>query len=122
MRSSIIFRIVLTFHSRSRAPARGSGSGRKTETFTDIVDESVHPGKGFLSPRSSARELVDGRTLQFTVSLQFANSNADNRLAPSVLHDGNGCRPGKNVGVVQKGPFEGNSSGRLSFSGDGWVR
>jgi hypothetical protein len=37
----------------------------------------------------------------FTVSLQFANANAGNLLAPSVVHDGNGCRPNKNVVLAQ---------------------
>jgi len=33
----------------------------------------------------------------FTVTLEFANDNAGNFFAPSVVHDGNGCQGGKNV-------------------------
>jgi len=33
----------------------------------------------------------------FTVTLQFLNSNAGDPYAPSAVHDGNGCQPGKNV-------------------------
>jgi hypothetical protein len=33
----------------------------------------------------------------FTVTLEFLNSNAGNPFAPSMVHDGNGCQPGKNV-------------------------
>jgi len=33
----------------------------------------------------------------FTVTLEFANSNVGDPFAPSVVHDGNGCQPGKNV-------------------------
>jgi hypothetical protein len=54
----------------------------------------------------------------FTVSLQFANSNASNPLAPSVLHDGNGCRPGKNVVLADLLGWTDSCS--LGVSGD-WV-
>jgi hypothetical protein len=33
----------------------------------------------------------------FTVTLEFANENAGNLFAASVVHDGNGCQAGKNV-------------------------
>ncbi len=33
----------------------------------------------------------------FTIALEFANENAGNFDAPSVVHDGNGCQAGKNV-------------------------
>lgn len=33
----------------------------------------------------------------FTVSLDFANANAGDPFAPSVVHDGNGCQSGKNA-------------------------
>jgi hypothetical protein len=33
----------------------------------------------------------------FTVTLEFANSNAGDPFAPSMVHDGNGCQSGKNV-------------------------
>ena len=33
----------------------------------------------------------------FTVTLEFANSNAGDPSAPSMVHDGNGCQSGKNV-------------------------
>ncbi|MCH8243719.1 MAG: hypothetical protein IH897_14080, partial [Planctomycetes bacterium] len=33
----------------------------------------------------------------FTVTLEFMNANAQDIYAPSVVHDGNGCQPGKNV-------------------------
>lgn len=32
----------------------------------------------------------------FMVTLKFNNSNSGNVFAPSVVHDGNGCQPGKN--------------------------
>lgn len=41
----------------------------------------------------------------FTVTLEFLNQSADNFFAPSVVHDGNGCQPGKNV----------------VFAGDSWI-
>ncbi len=33
----------------------------------------------------------------FTVTLEFLNENAGDLDAPSMVHDGNGCQPGKNV-------------------------
>ena len=33
----------------------------------------------------------------FMVALQFANSNAGDPFAPTVIHDGNGCQAGKNT-------------------------
>jgi len=33
----------------------------------------------------------------FSVTLEFANANVGDPLAPSVVHDGNGCQPGKNL-------------------------
>ena len=40
---------------------------------------------------------IVANTSPFTVTLEFANQNAGNPFAPSVIHDGNGCQPGKNV-------------------------
>jgi FlgD Ig-like domain len=40
---------------------------------------------------------IVANTSPFTVTLEFANPNAGNPFAPSVVHDGNGCQPGKNV-------------------------
>jgi len=46
-------------------------------------------------------ELIPGNKVitsgPFTVTLEFLNANASDPFAPSVLHDGNGCQPGKNV-------------------------
>jgi hypothetical protein len=36
----------------------------------------------------------------FTVTLEFLNPNASDIFAPSMVHDGNGCRPGRNVVLV----------------------
>ena len=33
----------------------------------------------------------------FAVTLEFLNTNSGNLFAPSVVHDGNGCQPGKNA-------------------------
>jgi len=54
----------------------------------------------------------------FTVTLEFLNENAGNFFAPSVVHDGNGCQPGKNViFAIPGGWMDGCAAG---LSGD-WV-
>jgi hypothetical protein len=54
----------------------------------------------------------------FTVALEFANANAGNPFAPSTVHDGNGCQPGKNViFAIPGGWLDGCAAG---LSGD-WV-
>lgn len=54
----------------------------------------------------------------FTVTLTFANENAGNIFAPSVVHDGNGCQPGKNVVFAQPGTW--NDACALGVQGD-WL-
>lgn len=54
----------------------------------------------------------------FTVALEFLNSNAGNPFAPSVVHDGNGCQPGKNVVFAIPGGW--NDACVLGVTGD-WV-
>lgn len=52
----------------------------------------------------------------FSVSLEFANANAGNPFAPSVVHDGTGCDPGRNL--VHDGAW--HDACALGVSGD-WV-
>ena len=54
----------------------------------------------------------------FTVTLEFTNSNAGDIFAASVVHDGNGCQPGKNV--VEANPGGWNDACALGVTGD-WV-
>ncbi len=54
----------------------------------------------------------------FTVTLEFLNQNAGNIFAPSVVHDGNGCIPGKNVVFAIPGGW--NDACLLGVTGD-WV-
>lgn len=42
----------------------------------------------------SAPQIASG---PFSVTLEFLNQNSGNPFAPSVIHDGNGCQPGKNL-------------------------
>ncbi|HWN82114.1 MAG TPA: FlgD immunoglobulin-like domain containing protein [Candidatus Udaeobacter sp.] len=54
----------------------------------------------------------------FTVTLEFANQNAGDPFAPSMVHDGNGCQPGKNVVFAIPAGWRDGCS--LGLSGD-WV-
>lgn len=54
----------------------------------------------------------------FTVTLEFVNQNAGDLFAPSVVHDGNGCQPGRNV--VKAIPGGWNDACALGVTGD-WV-
>jgi hypothetical protein len=54
----------------------------------------------------------------FTVTLEFANPNAGDPFAPSMVHDGNGCQPGKNVVFAIPGGWLDGCS--LGLTGD-WV-
>jgi hypothetical protein len=54
----------------------------------------------------------------FTVTLEFANENAGNFFAPSMVHDGNGCQPGKNVVFATPGVWQ--DACALGVTGD-WV-
>lgn len=54
----------------------------------------------------------------FTVALEFLNQNAGNALAPSVVHDGNGCTPAQNVVLAMPGGW--NDACLLGVTGD-WV-
>ncbi|MDH3216546.1 MAG: T9SS type A sorting domain-containing protein [Candidatus Krumholzibacteria bacterium] len=54
----------------------------------------------------------------FTVTLEFFNENLNNFSLPSVVHDGNGCQPGKNVIFAIPGGW--NDACALAVTGD-WV-
>ncbi|HYM81180.1 MAG TPA: FlgD immunoglobulin-like domain containing protein [Candidatus Limnocylindria bacterium] len=54
----------------------------------------------------------------FTVTLEFANPNAGDPFAPSMVHDGNGCQGGKNVVYAIPGGW--NDACALGVSGD-WI-
>jgi hypothetical protein len=54
----------------------------------------------------------------FTVSLEFANANSGDLFAPSMVHDGNGCQPSKNVVFASPGTWA-DACG-LGVTGD-WV-
>ena len=54
----------------------------------------------------------------FTVTLEFLNQNANDFFAPTVVHDGNGCQPAKNV--VKAIPGGWNDACLLGVTGD-WV-
>jgi hypothetical protein len=54
----------------------------------------------------------------FTVTLQFLNQSSGNPFAASVVHDGNGCQPGKNV--VKAIPGGWSDACPLGVTGD-WV-
>ncbi len=54
----------------------------------------------------------------FTVTLEFMNANAGDPYAPSMVHDGNGCQPGKNVVFAIPGGWY--SACALGVTGD-WV-
>ena len=52
----------------------------------------------------------------FLVSLQFQDRNAGQVFAPSVVHDGNGCQPGKNAVFATPGGW--NDACALGLTGD----
>jgi hypothetical protein len=54
----------------------------------------------------------------FTVTLEFLNPNINNFSVPSVVHDGNGCQPGKNVVFAIPGGWQ--DACALNVTGD-WV-
>lgn len=54
----------------------------------------------------------------FTVTIEFANTNSGDIFAPSVVHDGNGCQPGKNVVFAIPGGW--SNACALGVTGD-WV-
>jgi hypothetical protein len=54
----------------------------------------------------------------FTVTLEFFNQNAGDPFAPTVVHDGNGCQPGKNVVFAVPGVW--NDACLLGVSGN-WI-
>ena len=54
----------------------------------------------------------------FAVTLEFAEDNAGNFFAPSVVHDGNGCQGGKNVVFAIPGGWQ--DACALGVTGD-WV-
>jgi len=54
----------------------------------------------------------------FTVTLEYLNANALDFFAPSTVHDGNGCMPGKNVVFAIPGGW--NDACALGVTGD-WL-
>ena len=54
----------------------------------------------------------------FSVTLEFLNQNASNPFAPSVVHDGNGCNPNRNLVFAIPGGW--NDACLLGVTGD-WV-
>ncbi|GJM43788.1 MAG: hypothetical protein DHS20C21_06300 [Gemmatimonadota bacterium] len=54
----------------------------------------------------------------FSVTLEFLNSNAGSFFDPSVVHDGDGCQPGKNLVFAIPGGW--SNSCTLGVTGD-WV-
>jgi hypothetical protein len=54
----------------------------------------------------------------FTVTLEFLNENLNNFFTGTVVHDGNGCQPGKNVVFANPGGWL--DACNLGVSGD-WV-
>lgn len=54
----------------------------------------------------------------FSISLEFFNQNAGNIFAPSVVHDGNGCQPGRNLVLAIPGGWA--DACVLGVTGD-WV-
>jgi hypothetical protein len=54
----------------------------------------------------------------FAATLEFLNENAGNQFAPSVVHDANGCQPGKNLIFAIPGGW--NDACALGVTGD-WV-
>jgi hypothetical protein len=54
----------------------------------------------------------------FTVTLEFANDNEGNFFVPTVVHDGNGCQPAKNVVYAIPGGW--TDACALGVTGD-WV-
>jgi hypothetical protein len=54
----------------------------------------------------------------FTVTLEFLNQNVNDPFAPTVVHDGNACQPGKNVVLAIPGGW--SDACALGVTGD-WV-
>ncbi|MDF1836291.1 MAG: hypothetical protein P1V35_00345, partial [Planctomycetota bacterium] len=72
--------------------------------FINEFDLTLHPGN---------RVINSG---PFTVTLEFMNSNSGQLFDPSLVHDGNGCQPGKNV--VKAIPGGWSDACGLGVSGD----
>lgn len=68
-----------------------------------------------LEAQLGAPEIASG---PFSVTLEFLNENAGSFFAPSVVHDGNGCIPGKNLVKAIPGGWADACS--LGVTGD-WV-
>lgn len=88
------------------------GTGASVEDSLNVYEDALpSPGAPIFS--LAGPQLVDGSINEFDlepfvgeivvqdgpfmVSLRFLNSNAGNPFAASVVHDGNGCQPGKNA-------------------------
>jgi hypothetical protein len=77
-----------------------------TDGFVNEYDLEPLPGQIVIS------------SAPFSVALEFLNQNNNNIFAPSVVHDGNGCQPGRNlVKAVPGGWFDACA---LGVSGD-WI-
>jgi len=79
-------------------------------TLTDgfINEFDIEPLPGEVTVTSST----------LTVTLEFLNANAGMIFDPSLVHDGNGCQPGKNVVFAIPGGW--NDACALGVSGD-WI-
>ncbi len=118
----------------------GIGWGSQFGGNPDILEQSIHIYEGGLPDPGAPVFSIDGPQLTdgvinefnleplpgeivinsgpFTVTLEFLNSNSGDVFAPSVVHDGNGCQPGKNVVFVVPGGW--NDACPLGVTGD-WV-
>jgi hypothetical protein len=77
-----------------------------TDGFINVFDLEPLPGEIIINSG------------EFAVTLEFANSNAGDIYAPSMVHDGNGCQAGKNVVFAIPGGWY--SACVLGVTGD-WV-
>ncbi len=119
----------------------GIGWGSLFGGAPDVLEQSIHIYEGGLPDPGAPVFSIDGPQLTdgvinefnleplpgeivinsgpFTVTLEFFNSNTgDASLSPSVVHDGNGCQPGKNVVFAAPGGW--NDACPLGVTGD-WL-
>jgi len=118
----------------------GIGWGSLTGGQPPSLEEAIHIyGAGLPNPGTplftlDGPQLIDGFINQFNleplpgeivvnsgpfaVTLEFANANAGDPFAPSMVHDGNGCQAGKNAVFTIPGGWRDGCA--LGLSGD-WV-
>ncbi len=97
----------------------GFGWGSQFGGGPTVLEQAIHIYPGTLPNPGAPQYSLNGPTLSdgfinefdleaypgnrivasgpFTVTLEFANSNAGQIFDPSFVNDGNGCQPGKNV-------------------------